>query len=218
MFKEDCPISLLDDDKLNRREFAESLAQAILNHKKENCLTISLMGKWGSGKTSFMNLLRSILCEDRTSGNDRDPLYYGVWINMWEYSIMQTPEQTLIGVIKGMISECTRILEQRNPTSSVAGELKEKAWSFLKKTCAVVATTAVKAGVNTLGLDGEEAAGRLLGTTTILMKPDRKNSEMHSPRQLMIVWQDRVRDEDSCFLSMILIASTRKMQFRYWNC
>ncbi len=34
MFKEDCPISLLEDDKLNRREFAESLAQAILNHKK----------------------------------------------------------------------------------------------------------------------------------------------------------------------------------------
>lgn len=50
MFKEDCPISLLEDDKLNRREFAESLAQAILNHKKENCLTISLMGKWGFWK------------------------------------------------------------------------------------------------------------------------------------------------------------------------
>ena len=57
MFKEDCPISLLDDDKLNRREFAESLAQAILNHKKENCLTISLMGKWGSGKTSIINMV-----------------------------------------------------------------------------------------------------------------------------------------------------------------
>lgn len=57
MFKEDCPISLLDDDKLNRREFAESLAQAILNHEKENCLTISLMGKWGSGKTSIINMV-----------------------------------------------------------------------------------------------------------------------------------------------------------------
>ena len=57
MFKEDCPISLLDDDKLNRREFAESLAQAILNHKKENCLTISLMGKWGNGVLEKLQLL-----------------------------------------------------------------------------------------------------------------------------------------------------------------
>ena len=37
MFIEDNPIYLLDDDKLNRRKFAESLAQSILNHKNENC-------------------------------------------------------------------------------------------------------------------------------------------------------------------------------------
>ena len=155
----DVPLKDVNNDKLNTRKYVEGLAQYL--SKSAMPTTVAIQGQWGSGKTSFMNLLRSILCEDKSSGNDRDPLYYGVWINMWEYSIMQTPEQTLIGVIKGMISECTRILEQRNPTSSVAGELKEKAWSFLKKTCAVVATTAVKAGVNTLGLDGEEAAGAL---------------------------------------------------------
>nr|WP_295159889.1 P-loop NTPase fold protein [uncultured Methanobrevibacter sp.] len=59
MFIEENPISLLDDDKLNRREFAESLAQAISNYKKESCLTISLMGKWGSGKTSIINMVKN---------------------------------------------------------------------------------------------------------------------------------------------------------------
>lgn len=57
MFIEENPISLLDDDKLNRKEFAESLAQAISNYKKESCLTISLMRKWGSGKTSIIKMV-----------------------------------------------------------------------------------------------------------------------------------------------------------------
>ncbi len=58
MFIDDNPISLLDDDKLKRREFSESLAQSILNYKTEHCLTISLMGKWGSGKTSIINMVQ----------------------------------------------------------------------------------------------------------------------------------------------------------------
>lgn len=74
MFKEDCPISLLDDDKLNRREFAESLAQAILNHEKENCLTISLMGKWGSGKTSIINMV-----EDYWDVDENIVIHFNPW-------------------------------------------------------------------------------------------------------------------------------------------
>ncbi len=58
MFIDDTPISFLDDDKLNRRKFSESLAQAILNYKTEHCLTVSLMGNWGSGKTSIINMVR----------------------------------------------------------------------------------------------------------------------------------------------------------------
>ena len=41
MFKDNCPISSLDEDKLNRRNFAESLANAIKSYKNPNCLTIS---------------------------------------------------------------------------------------------------------------------------------------------------------------------------------
>ena len=41
MFKDDCPISSREDDKLNRRNFAESLAKAITYYENDNCLTIS---------------------------------------------------------------------------------------------------------------------------------------------------------------------------------
>lgn len=74
MFKDDYPIYLLDDDKLNRREFAESLAQAILNYDKKHCLTISLMGKWGSGKTSIINMV-----EDYWDVDENIVIHFNPW-------------------------------------------------------------------------------------------------------------------------------------------
>ena len=90
----DVPLKDVNNDKLNTRKYVEGLAQYL--SKSAMPTTVAIQGQWGSGKTSFMNLLRSILCENRTSGNDREPVYYGIWINMWEYSIMQTPEHQYI--------------------------------------------------------------------------------------------------------------------------
>ena len=76
MFKDDCPISLLDDDELNRRKFAESLAKAILNYNKKHCLTISLMGKWGSGKTSIINMVKDYWDDDENIIIHFNPWYF----------------------------------------------------------------------------------------------------------------------------------------------
>ena len=152
----DVPLKDANDDKLNTRKYVEGLAEYL--SKSSMPTTVAIQGQWGSGKTSFMNQLRSILCEEKIYGNNNNPLYYGVWINMWEYSIMQTPEQTLIGVIKGMINECSKIIENQHPCSSVTSELKEKTFSFLKKTATILATSAIKVGANTLCGNGEEIA------------------------------------------------------------
>lgn len=79
MFIEENPISSLNDDKLNRGKFAESLAQAVLNHKKEHCLTISLNGKWGSGKTSIIKMV-----EDYWNQSNSDNIV--VHFNPWYFS------------------------------------------------------------------------------------------------------------------------------------
>ena len=68
----DVPLKDVNNDKLNTRKYVESLAQYL--SKSAMPTTVAIQGQWGSGKTSFMNLLRSILCEDKSSGNDRDPL------------------------------------------------------------------------------------------------------------------------------------------------
>ena len=65
MLKEDNDIKNIDDDVLNRANFAKSLALNIQNYFNRqdinNCLTIGLMGEWGSGKTSLLNMTEKYL-------------------------------------------------------------------------------------------------------------------------------------------------------------
>lgn len=56
MYISDSNINDLNEDKLNRKGFAESLAKSIASYYDNECLTIALMGEWGSGKTSIISM------------------------------------------------------------------------------------------------------------------------------------------------------------------
>lgn len=56
MVNADVPIRNEFDDLLNRNKFARSLAKTIFNYTSNEPLTIAIMGEWGSGKTSIINL------------------------------------------------------------------------------------------------------------------------------------------------------------------
>jgi len=55
----DKPIISKNEDFLNRKGFAKNIANAIENYsdKENSSLTIGLYGKWGSGKTSIINMI-----------------------------------------------------------------------------------------------------------------------------------------------------------------
>lgn len=57
MFCSDNPIQCKENDRLNRTEFSKQLARAILSYTKIDNFTIGLCGKWGSGKTSILNMM-----------------------------------------------------------------------------------------------------------------------------------------------------------------
>jgi len=69
MFDLDAPITTVKEDQegLNRNNFAENLAKNINNHYNQGevneCLVIGLMGEWGDGKTSVLNLTQKHLKE-----------------------------------------------------------------------------------------------------------------------------------------------------------
>lgn len=52
-----------DPDLLNRLDFANHLANVLLLNHDDNCLTVSLEGEWGYGKTSVINLVKGALNE-----------------------------------------------------------------------------------------------------------------------------------------------------------
>ena len=83
MFGSDKPIESLRDDKLNRSSFSEQLAQAILSYKLKDNLTVGLYGKWGTGKTSIINMVLEVI-EDKTKDDTDKPII--VKFNPWNYS------------------------------------------------------------------------------------------------------------------------------------
>lgn len=80
MLREDNDIKKIDDDILNRANFAESLALNIQNYFDRqdinNCLTIGLMGEWGSGKTSLLNMTEEYLNDSKIKIINFNPWLY----------------------------------------------------------------------------------------------------------------------------------------------
>lgn len=150
--------------------------------------TIAIQGEWGSGKTSLMNQIRYDLCDEQET-TELDAPFHGVWLNMWEYSMMKTPEEVLINVIKGLTIECSRLLERHNKKSEAVEQLKSQALSFLKKTASFAAKTALKAGVNAVGLDGDAAVSAIVegvGDGTEKLEDEIRPSQFRNSLQKVI--------------------------------
>lgn len=78
MFNSDTPISNENDDELNRMPFVKRLSKSICNYDSQNCLVIGLMGEWGCGKTSILNLTFNEIKNERDDWIliDFDPWYF----------------------------------------------------------------------------------------------------------------------------------------------
>lgn len=85
MFYSDKPIMTKDKDCLNRTTFSKQIAKAILSYTKIDNFTISLCGKWGTGKTSIINMVIEEIEKLSTDMPfDEKPLI--VNFNPWNYS------------------------------------------------------------------------------------------------------------------------------------
>lgn len=81
------PINEIQQDRLYRNPMAEGLAKIILaNHSLQDGYTVAVNGKWGTGKTSVMNLVKAFLqkpelCEEFKTEKpiiiDFNPWFYG---------------------------------------------------------------------------------------------------------------------------------------------
>ena len=61
MFYEDKSIKSESEDKLNRTNFARKITDNIIQYEPKDSLTIGILGQWGSGKSSLINLVKNKL-------------------------------------------------------------------------------------------------------------------------------------------------------------
>ncbi|MCK7542581.1 KAP family NTPase [Marinobacter bryozoorum] len=68
-YHNDQPISGEEEnpDLLSRKEFSERLAKILLVAPTDDCMTVSLEGDWGYGKTSVINLVKRTLSQQENS-------------------------------------------------------------------------------------------------------------------------------------------------------
>ena len=64
MFNAEKPIEKIEQDILGRGNTAKELSRHILGYKSDDSLTIGIIGEWGSGKTSFINMTLEVLEND----------------------------------------------------------------------------------------------------------------------------------------------------------
>lgn len=57
MLNPDLPIERVSEDALNRQNFSQNLAKVMLEYSSPDAFAIGIYGKWGSGKTSVLNMI-----------------------------------------------------------------------------------------------------------------------------------------------------------------
>ena len=63
-FDADRPIERREQDRLGRRSFAEAIARRVLAVPAEHGFTIAVVGEWGTGKTSVLNMAAEAFGDD----------------------------------------------------------------------------------------------------------------------------------------------------------
>ena len=91
----DRPIESLEDDLIGTKDLQDGLIDYIKRADKP--FTIALQGEWGLGKTSFLNLLKTQLCDKNNS------LYYSVWIDACDFTLLQSPTSAVINMLQSMV-------------------------------------------------------------------------------------------------------------------
>lgn len=85
----DSPIEKQENDLYNRNQFSEIIGDALLSTPLGESLCVALMGPWGSGKTSIINLVKNYISSKQ---DELDPRTSIILFEPWNFT---TSEQLL---------------------------------------------------------------------------------------------------------------------------
>ncbi len=152
-----------DEDRLGRKGFAESLADAIKGWKNKDSLVVAVYGAWGSGKTSLKNMIIDSLKQSEENGLTI------VEFNPWQWA----GQEQLFSAFFAEIGSCVGKKDK-----SGKGNLRAKKWraygaylkmgSILSKTLRklVIAFLVI---IGILGLGGAILTSHWVKTTLLIV-------------------------------------------------
>lgn len=120
---DDTPIQSAENDLLNRSNFSNTLAEAIINlPPSEQSIIIGIIGKWGYGKSSILNMVEEYINQKSMIITER-PLIFR--FNPWYF-----PEQT--NLIESFFSELILFLKEKGMQTEYLNYLRKYKFKLLK--------------------------------------------------------------------------------------
>ena len=99
----DTPRHLNETDLLDITLYQNAVFDFIRN--SDTPITIAFQGEWGCGKTSMMNCIRESLCQGKNQ------LFHDIWINTWQFALLDSPAQATMNIIQSIIKQLIAIDE-----------------------------------------------------------------------------------------------------------
>ncbi|WP_181369503.1 KAP family P-loop NTPase fold protein [Flavobacterium album] len=119
------PINSEDEDVFNFSPYVKKIDKILqANSINSDPLTIGIYGKWGEGKTSFLNLLATHLSEFKDDGTSKRILKYH--FNPWRYS---GEDEMLLAFFEGLSN---MLSIQTNSSLQKAGKFIKKISKYFK--------------------------------------------------------------------------------------
>lgn len=165
----DRPISNKQDDKFQRYEFAERIANTIEERESEDCIVIGVYGAWGEGKTSVINFIERELREKEN--------IITIKFNPWRYN---DENSLLIQFFQKLAVALDANLET---TGEKIGSLFKKYGKLLKIDIPLI-------GLN-IG-DAVEGAGDILGEVDIETLKERIGAILKENKSKVVIFIDDI--------------------------
>ena len=106
-------------DTLDTYSYARALGEFI--EKCDMPITVGIQGEWGSGKTSLLNMIEVYLKGQEEENKRGKRATCTIKINTWEHSLLRSPEETLLSIIREIIQEISQSSGRTNETAEGLG-------------------------------------------------------------------------------------------------
>lgn len=181
-FLPDTPIKSVTDDVLEFGPFVELIEQSLKN--TEPPFVYGIVGDWGTGKTSILQMLR----EKLTIGLDRQRIFIPIWFNAWKYENETNIIYPLLFAIKTQYEQ----------------DLKDRATETFKKNFTQIVATSVLA-VSDIGLKAttKYLTGQGMGVSDLHEYLETVQSHPDKVEQAFTGWANEVNKLEKAFRDLL---------------